>query len=161
MTAVPSPQEVQALAVIAASDDADKVRGIARNARGKSALVERAALRRMVVLQSKGEQGTVEYDCWGMILAVEEIRRQIRGRKSPMNRLRPKIEREGERAALEYLALHESDGFTEVLEYGVPELSAEAIVIRHGEPTFSAKAVASARARLESAGYDPDRVAAA
>jgi hypothetical protein len=92
-----------------------------------------------------------------MILAVEEIRRQVRGRKSPMNRLRPKIEREGERAALEYLALHESDGFREVLEYGLPELSAEAIVIRHGEPTFSAKALRSARERLENAGFDPDQ----
>ena len=78
-----------------------------------------------------------------------------------MNRLRPKIEREGERAALEYLALHESDGFREVLEYGVPELSAEAIVIRHGEPTFSAKAIQSARERLERAGYDPDKLAQA
>jgi hypothetical protein len=155
-----SSRETSALAVIAASDDVEKVRGIARNARGKSDLVERAAIRRIVVLESRGEPGTVEHDCWGMILAVEEIRRQVRGRKSPMNRLRPKIAREGETAALEYLALHESDGFREVLDYGVPELSAEAIVIRHGTPTFSAKAVAAARNRLQEAGYDPDRIAA-
>jgi hypothetical protein len=160
MTA-PSAEEAIALAVIAASRDADKIRAIARNAHGKSDLVEREALRRIVALESSGAPGTVEHDCWGMILAVEEIRRQLRGRKSPMNRLRPKISREGETAALEYLALHESDGFREVLAYGVPELSAEAIVIRHGEPTFSAKAVAAARARLVAAGYDPDHIASA
>ena len=151
--------EQRALEYIASCSDVEKVRSIARKAHGKSDVVEQAALRRVIVLESKGTPGTVEYDCWQMILAVEEIRRQVRGRKSPMNRLRPKIEREGERAALEYLALHESDGFREVLEYGVPELSAEAIVIRHGEPTFSAKAIRSARERLERAGYDPDKVA--
>ena len=149
--------EKRALEYIASCDDVEKVRSIARKTNGKYDGIERAALRRVVALESKGTPGTVEYDCWQMILAVEEIRRQVRGRKSPMNRLRPKIEREGERAALEYLALHESDGFREVLEYGLPELSAEAIVIRHGEPTFSAKALRSARERLENAGFDPDQ----
>lgn len=153
--------EQRALEYVAFCSDVDKVRSIARKAHGKSDVVERAALRRIVELESKGTPGTVEYDCWQMILAVEEIRRQVRGRKSPMNRLRPKIEREGETAALEYLALHESDGFREVLEYELPELSAEAIVIRHGQPAFSAKAVDAARQRLANAGYDPDRVARA
>ena len=75
-----------------------------------------------------------------------------------MNRLRPKIEREGPTAALEYLALNKSEGFSEVLDYGLPELTAEAIVIRHGEPTFSAKAISEARMRLVDAGFDPDVV---
>lgn len=78
-----------------------------------------------------------------------------------MNRLRPKIERGGPIASLEYLALKKSDGFTEVIEYGLPELTAEAIVIRHGEPTFSARAVATARQHLLEAGYDPDDVSQA
>lgn len=151
--------EQRALSLIAALSDPEAIRSIARKAAGKHPTVERAALRRMVILQSEGEEGSAENDCWKMVLAVEEIRRQIRGRKSPMNRLRPKIEREGEVAALEYLALHESDGFKEVLEYGLPELSAEAIVVRHGHPTFSAKAVDAARLRLARAGYDPDKVA--
>ena len=150
--------EQRALDYIASCSDPDKIRSIARKAHGKSDHVEKAALRRIVEIESKGTSGTVEFDCWKMILAVEEIRRQVRGRRSPMNRLRPKIAREGERAALEYLALHESDGFKEVLAYGMPELSAEAIVIRHGAPAFSDKAIASARARLEDAGFDPDTI---
>ena len=151
--------EQRALQFIAACEDVEKVRAVGRNARDKSKIVEQAALRRIIALESHGAPGTVERDCWQMIFAVEEIRRQKRGRKSPMNRLRPKIDREGERSALEYLALHESDGFREVLAYGMPELSAEAIVLRHGEPTFSAKAVRAAKERLEREGFDPAKVA--
>ena len=77
-----------------------------------------------------------------------------------MNRLRPKIQREGERAALEYLALHESEGFSEVIDYGMPEFSAEAIVVRHGVPIFSEDAVAMAKARLRNRGFDPDELVA-
>ena len=156
-----SSDETRALALIAALTEVEKVRAISRNARGKSELVELAALRKIATLEAQGEPGTVENDCWRMILAVEEIRRRVRGKRSPMNRLRPKIEREGERAALEYLALNESDGFKEVLQYGVPELSAEVIVIHHGEPTFTSKAVDAARHRLSEAGYDADKLVAA
>ena len=154
----PTSQEAGALALIATASDPDKIRRIADKARGISELVERAALRRIIELESRGEVGTVEHDCWSMILAVEAIRRQVRGKKSPMNRLRPKIAREGEVAALEYLARNRSDGFQEVLEYGMPELTAEAIVIRHGSPTFSETAVRMARKRLEEAGLDSDAV---
>ncbi len=151
--------EKRSLDTIATAVDPKILRSMANNARGKSDLVERAALRRIVELESKGATGSVESDCWTMILAVEEIRRHKRGRQSPMNRLRPKIEKDGEIASLEYLALHESDGFREVLEYGMPELAAEAIVIRHGTPTFSAVAVTKARERLQSVGLDPDAIA--
>lgn len=151
--------ERRALDIIALAVDPDDMRVMAKNAQGKSSLVVRAALHRIIELESKGAAGSVESDCWSMILAVEEIRRHTRGRKSPMNRLRPKIAKDGEIAALEYLALHESDGFHEVLEYGMPQLAAEAIVIRHGTPTFSSRAVEKARERLKSVGLDPDAVA--
>ena len=151
--------EQEALDRIAHSTKADDLRRIARNARGKSERVEKAALKRIVTIESKGEFGSVAFDCWTMVLAVEEVRRQLRGRKAPMNRLRPKIAREGERAALEYLALHESEGFREVLEYDMPEYAAESIVVRHGQPTFSDKAILKARQRLTNAGFDPDELA--
>ncbi|MGB3739184.1 MAG: hypothetical protein WA948_07505 [Pontixanthobacter sp.] len=66
-----------------------------------------------------------------MILAIEEVRSQARGRRSAMNRLRPSIKKKGERAALEASALHESDGFQEVLDYGLdPDvLSQRAMVV--------------------------------
>ena len=153
--------EQRALENIASSGDVDLVRRIARNAKGKSLAVEKATVRRIAVLEAKGPDGSVESDCWKMVLTVEEIRRQVRGKKSPMNRLRPKIERDGPVASLEYLALKKNDGFAEVIEYGLPELTAEAIVIRHGEPMFSARAVSTARQHLQHAGYDPDKVSQA
>ena len=100
--------------------------------------------------------GTPQHDCWVMINTVEELRREeIRrgaGRKVwRMNHLRPKIDREGEVAALEYCALKETEGFREVLGYGLPELTAEAIVLRHPE-TFGERVRQVARDRLTREG---------
>ena len=70
-----------------------------------------------------------------------------------MNRLRPKIEREGERAALAYCALNETDGFAEVLAFGLPQFTAEAIVL--GYPNaFDQTVLAAARQRLTAADVD-------
>jgi len=72
-----------------------------------------------------------------------------------MNRMRPKIERDGEIAALEYCALSETDGFEEIMNYGTPELTAEAIVLRHPRH-FSPAARSAARTRLQHAGVQVD-----
>ncbi|MGO7967131.1 hypothetical protein ACC720_27105 [Rhizobium ruizarguesonis] len=144
-------EETKALARIATTSDPDALRRVATNARGKSEIVEKAALRRLATVSARHAPGTVEHDCWAMVHAVEELRR-LNGRKvSRMNRMRPKIEREGEIAALEYCALNHTEGFTEVMDYGTPELTAEAIVLRHKD-TFSKAALAAARARLILAG---------
>ena len=145
--------EQKALASIATATDPAALRQLIRNARGKSAAIERAAFRRLVAISAKDAPGTLEHDCWSMIHAVEELRRASGRPVSRMNRMRPKIEREGEVAALEYCALNETEGFREVLDYGAPELTAEAIVLRH-EARFSPEARAAARRRLESAGVD-------
>ncbi len=141
--------EAKALKNIAATTDPAALRRIASNARGRSELVERAALRRLATVSAKHEPGTLEHDCWTMVHAVEELRR-LNGRKvSRMNRMRPKIESDGEVAALEYCALKETDA--EILEYGMPELTAEAIVLRHRR-RFSDPVVRAAQARLKAAG---------
>jgi hypothetical protein len=143
--------EAKALKNIAATTDPAALRRIASNARGRSELVERAALRRLATVSAKHEPGTLEHDCWTMVHAVEELRR-LNGRKvSRMNRMRPKIESDGEVAALEYCALKETDGFAEILEYGMPELTAEAVVLRHRR-RFSDAVVQAAQARLKAAG---------
>lgn len=90
-----------------------------------------------------------------MVHAVEALRR-LNGRKvTRMHRMRPKIEKDGEIGALEYCALNKTDGFDEVMEYGMPELTAEAIVLRHASH-FSAIALLAARARLEGSGVQVD-----
>lgn len=62
---------------------------------------------------------------------------------------------QGEVAALAYYVLNETDGFAEVMQYGTPELAAEAIALSH--PThFSDVVLAAARARLEREGVSVD-----
>ena len=143
--------EKRALANIDACQDLDALRIILKNARGKSAEVEKAAFAKIVQLSAVDCDDGVARDCWEMIYAVEELRRLERGRRAPMNRLRRKIEKDGERVSLEYLALHKSEGFQEVVDYGFPELLAEKIVLKHGHPVFSEKAVAAAKQRLHDA----------
>jgi hypothetical protein len=147
--------EADALARIALSTDPEALRNMAANARGKSEAVERAANRRLASVSAQHEPGTVEHACWSMVHAIEELRR-VNGRKvSRMNRLRPKIEKDGEVAALAYCVLNETDGFAEVMQYGTPELAAEAIALSH--PThFSEAVLATARARLEREGVSID-----
>jgi hypothetical protein len=145
--------EAEALARIAKEFKPEALQQIATNARGKSPDVERAALRRLAEVAAKHAPGTVEHACWTMVHAVEELRRLSRRRVSRMNHMRRKIDKDGEIAALEYCALKKTDGFSEVLAFGTPELTAEAIVLRHAG-AFSEAACAAARARLEAAGVE-------
>ena len=143
--------EARALSQIATETDSEKLLVQARNAAGKSSAVEQAALRRIAVVSAQHAPGTIEHACWEMVHAVEALRR-LKGRKVwRMHRLRPKIEKDGEKVALEYCARNRTDGFDEVMAYGVPELTAEAIVLRFSA-AFSADTLAAARARLEDAG---------
>lgn len=146
-------QEEAALRAIKASTDPAGLRIMVANAKGKSKAVEAAAFRRLVSLGAEHEPGSVEHACWTMVHTVEEIRR-AKGRKVwRMNHMRPKIARDGEVAALEYCALRETDGFSEVLDYDMPEMTAEAIVLRH-PAAFSEAARTAARKRLEAHGFE-------
>jgi hypothetical protein len=147
--------EKKALSYIAMETDPEALLQMARNARGKSPTVEKAALRRLTEVSAKHTPGTVEHACWQMVHAVEALRR-LNGRKvARMHRMRPKIEKDGEIGALEYCALKKTDGFDEVMNYGTPELTAEAIVLRH-PGHFSPAALAAARTRLEQRGVQVD-----
>jgi hypothetical protein len=145
--------EDRALQQIAKQTDAKRLRQQAENARGKSELVERAALRRLVEIASTHKAGTVEYECWAMINTIEELRRAAGRKASRMNRMRPKISKDGEIAALEYCALTETEGFAEIIDYRMPELTAEAIVLRFPQH-FTIQAQSASRKRLHEAGFE-------
>ncbi len=152
--------ENEALERVARETSIDALKQIAANARGKSPDVERAALRRLAGISAKHAPGTVENACWTMVHAVEELRR-LDGRKvSRMNRMRRKIEKDGEVAALSYCALKQTDGFAEVIAYGTPELTAEVIVLRYPDH-FDEATLTAARNRLEGAGLDVERLVTA
>jgi hypothetical protein len=142
--------EDRALQQIAKQTDAKRLRQQAENARGKSELVERAAVRRLAAIASTHKAGTVEYECWAMINTVEELRR-LSGAASRM-KARPKITKLGEIAALEAGATAETEGFAEIIAFGSPELTAEAIVLRFPQH-FTIQAQSASRTRLSEAGY--------
>ncbi len=87
-----------------------------------------------------------------MVETVEQIRRD-RGTAARMSRLRPVAQTRGEREALRSCVSREKPGFREVLDYGLPELTAEAIVIRRAAE-FDDALVAIAVARLRDAGIE-------
>lgn len=121
-----------------------------KNAAGKSPAIEKAAFQRLIALSTDLPRGTLEYDCWAMVHTIEELRR-AQGRTWRMNRLRPTIADKGEAQALVNCVTRETDGFQEILDFGMPELTAEAIVLRHPD-RFEEQVRAIAQTRLASAG---------
>jgi hypothetical protein len=141
--------ELKALAYIEQSSDLEGLRTLLTRARGTSEAVEKAAFKRLVAVTAPQAETAVAQDCWAMVHAVEELRRAAGRKVSRMNRMRPKIDKDGEIAALEYCAINETDGFAEIMAYGMPELTAEAIVLRHPSH-FSSLALSAAQARLDA-----------
>ncbi len=78
-----------------------------------------------------------------------------------LSRTRMKIGRVGEVKTLADFAnaTKETQGFEMLMERGMPELTGEAIILRHPED-FDDETRAAAAARLEGAGVDPGSLAA-
>lgn len=136
--------------------DANLVRRwLAAGIREKNEQIEVTARRRLAELAPSAPDnavaGSLEHDFWSMVDTVEQIRRD-RGRTVwRMNRLRPIAEHQGVLEALARCIQEETPGFREILDYDLPELTAEAIALRHGEQ-FSPELLIIARNRLTDAG---------
>ncbi len=89
-----------------------------------------------------------------MVYTIEEIRRDTGRKVWRMHRMRPKIGKDGERSALEYCARNTTDGFQEVLDYGLPQFTAEAIVLRMPDVFTNPDTRRIAAERLLGAGID-------
>ena len=149
-----SPPERTALAMIETLNDPVRLRNLIANARDKrSDIVERAAFQRLCLVQPEATPGTVEHDVWASIHALEEMLRDERGKTVILSRTRQKIKRDGEAKTVSDLALKSeaSTGFGDLIERGYPQLTFEAVVMRHPK-TFDDTIQAAARARLEGAG---------
>ena len=145
--------EQMALAAIETETDVDKLLQLIKNARGKSMVVEKAAFEKLVQLQNTHQLGTVESACWQMVHSIETLRKINRRKASPMKRMRPKIEKDGEIGALAYCVAKGTQGFEEIMSYGLPQFTAEWMVLKYPQH-FDDATRSKARDRLALRGVE-------
>ena len=144
------------LASIAGSTDADQLRRIRENAQrmGVTAVAD-AAFRRLIEVLPEQAPESIEHDFWMTIHAFEEVLRDERKKTVRLSRTRQKIGRVGVKQTLIDFATSKAPtpGFNMLIERGLPELTGEALVLKHSE-SFDPGVQSAARQRLEDAGVD-------
>ncbi len=143
-------------AAISECNDPERLRTWIKNARErKEAGIADAAFRRLISLVPSEQPGTVEYDFWQTVLAFEQVLSEERGRTTRLARTRQKVGRVGVIETLKDWALSDkkTDGFEMLLDRGMPDLTGEAIVLRH-PGVFDENIQTAARKRLIEAGVD-------
>ncbi|MEQ9636048.1 MAG: hypothetical protein RLW68_08180 [Devosia marina] len=142
---------------VARCEDPDQLRNVIANAKrnSRSDLAD-AAFRRLISILPEESPGTVEHDLWQTVHAFEQLLSEERGRTTRLSRTRQKLARVGVVQTLSDWAndSKQTDGFRMLLERNMPELTGEAVVLRHPE-SFDSATVAAAAKRLTEAGIDP------
>lgn len=125
----------RALQRIANSSDADELRRMAVNARTAGQHeVHRAAVLKLYSVLPSAEPGTLEYDVWQSVYALEGELSAERGKTVRLSRTRQKIQRDGEAGTVVALVKGtESDGFRMLVDRQMLELTFEAVALRHRE----------------------------
>lgn len=151
-----SNETKRALEFIARCNDPKKLRQLAANAheRGQEE-VRRAATLRLYEVQPSEKQGTLEYDVWQSIYALEGELSHERGKTTRLSRTRQKIARDGEeRTVADLVTGKVSDGFRMLVERNMPQLTFEAVALKHSGQ-FDKQVLSAAEQRLNDVGYDP------
>lgn len=151
------------LAFIASSTDAEQLRRLRENAqRVGVATVADAAFKRLLEILPEQAPGSIEHDFWMTIHAFEEILRDERGRTVRLSRTRQKIDRVGVKQTLIDFATSKAptDGFNMLIERGLPELTGEALILKHSA-CFDMQVQTAAKQRLEKAGVDTAKLRSA
>jgi hypothetical protein len=157
--APPSPvvsNQKKIMAFIAQSTDVERLGSLVRNARAKGAAeVGDAAFRKLVSVVPAETLGTVEHDFWQTVQAFEFTLSEERGKTTRLSRTRQKVAKVGAVQILADWATddHPTDGFKKLVERGMPELTGEAVALRHAD-RFAAPVLEAARRRLSEAGVD-------
>ena len=132
------------------TSDPASLRQLIENARRLgSKEVEEAAFRRLIHVSPAEEPGTVEHDFWSTVHAFEHLLKQERGKTVLLSRTRQKLKRVGVVQTLTDWAsdTKETDGFNMLIERSMPELTGEAIILRHPD-RFPRSVLDEARSRL-------------
>lgn len=143
----------RSLAFIETCDDPVKLRQMAVNAASKGVReVERAARLRLYAVLPSEQPGTLEYDVWQSIHCLEDTLSLERGKTIRLSRTRQKIGRDGEHKTVADLILGaQSEGFVMLVERNMPELTFEAVALKHTN-RFEEPVIAAAKERLKRAG---------
>lgn len=149
--------EARMLVFIAECNDPDKLRQIAANASEQKAIaVRRAAKLRLFEVLPSERPGTLEYEVWQAIHALEDALSEERGKTVRLARTRQKIAREDEWTCVrDLVGGAPTEGFRMLAERDMLHLSFEAVALRHAEK-FDEDILELARARLADAGYETD-----
>lgn len=146
------------MAFVRNTTEPDKLKALISNAKrlGEKS-VEDAAFNRLIEILPSEKSGTVEHDFWKTIHAFELALTEERGKTTRLQRTRQKVARVGEIKTLADWAVSstKTDGFDMLIVRGMPELTGEAIVLRHPS-VFDEKTRHSARAKLIDAGVSVD-----
>jgi len=144
------------LAIIGVCDDTAKLHNWIENAgKKREPIIGNAAFRRLVSISPAEEKGTVEHDFWQSIYALELVLSAENKKTTRLSRTRQKFKRVEVVQTLKDLAMSKkpSAGFAMLLDRDMPELTAEAVVLRHGV-VFDEVVQSAARERLSGAGVD-------
>jgi hypothetical protein len=115
--------------------------------------VERAARLRLYEVLPSATPRTLEYDVWQSIFALEDLEGKKKGKTIRLQRTRNMLGERKEVGTVAHLVSKKnaSAGFHMLLDYGLPRLTFEALVLRHAD-RFEATVVDAARQRLSSEG---------
>lgn len=145
-------QSDRAVQFIATCADPKKLKQLAENAAAKGEKdVERAALLRLYEISPNAEAGTLEYDVWRSIHALEGELEAERGKTVRLSRTRQEIARDSElKTVADLITGKASEGFRMLIERQMAQLTFEAVALRH-PGRFDRRTLDAARARLAEA----------
>ena len=155
-----SSEEKRALHQIELIEEPSRLKAFISNARSKkSRVVEAAAFSRLCFVQPEATPGTVEHDVWQSIYALEQMHLEERGKTILLSRTRQKIAKDGEAKTVADLVRKKtaSAGFDDLISRGFPDLTFEAVALRHPK-TFGDTVCSAAHARLVNADVDVDKI---
>jgi hypothetical protein len=117
--------------------------------------VERAARLRLYAVLPSATPGTLEYDVWQSIFALEDLESKKKGKTVRLQRTRNMIRDKKEAGTVAHLVTKKmaSAGFQMLLDYDLPNLTFEALVLKH-PAQFDEVVREAARLRLDGAGLD-------